>query len=328
MPRRTTRDRRRIAVELAEEHDGVVHRAHLRHVGVSRHDVRAELESGRWLRRGRHTLRILSVESTARAALWTAVWESGWGAVLDGAAALVAQGMTGFELSTIDVSLPKGSSVRRLEGVTPHERRELGSVMGSGLPRARPEVALIRAAQWARSDRQAALLICLPVQQRLVRPASVLGAWADVRRSPRRVLISSVIEDVCNGAHSLGELDFAALCRAYGLPAPLRQSVRLSSTGRVYLDVEWDGLVVEIDGGHHLAGLNPMDDALRANEVVLDGTPVLRLPVLGLRLQQDAFMAQVRRAVELYVLPRVAQGPRSAGHKRRGAGRWGSGEGA
>jgi hypothetical protein len=82
----------------------------------------------------------------------------------------------------------------------------------------------------------------------------------------------------------------------------------------VYLDVEWDGLVVEIDGGHHLAGLNPVDDALRANELVLDGTPVLRLPVLGLRLQPEAFMAQVRRAVERSVLPGAAQGPRLAGH--------------
>ena len=276
MPRRNPVDRHRLACELAADHDGVVHRADLRLLGVSRHDVRVELEAGRWLRWGRHTLRVLAVEATARAPLWTAVWESGWGAVLDGAAALVAQGMTGFEPATIDVALPKGATVHRMPGVTPHERRQLGPVMGSGLPRVRPELALVRAAQWARSDRQAALLVCLPVQQRLVRPDAVLAAWAGVLRSPRRTLIDSVIEDVCNGAHSLGELDFAGLCRAYGLPPPMRQSVRTSRSGRVYLDVEWEGLVVEIDGGLHLAGLNPMDDALRADEVVLDGTPVLR----------------------------------------------------
>lgn len=306
MPRRTAAERRRVAAEIAADHDGVAHRRDLRREGIPRHDVRVEVDAGRWVSQGRHTLRILTVEHRPRADLWTAVWESGWGAVLDGAAALIGQGLTGFDLSSIDVTLPKSSAVRRLEGVTPHLRRDLGPVMGSGLPRTRPEWALIRAAQWARSDRQAALLICLPVQQRLVRPADVLAAWAAVQHSPRRVLIDAVVRDVCDGAHSLGELDFATWCRAFGLPRPLRQSVRTSPTGRVYLDVEWDGLVIEIDGGHHLAGLNPIDDALRSNDVVLDGSPVLRLPVLGLRLQPEAFMAQVKRAVELYVLSDAA----------------------
>ena len=306
MPRRTPSERSRIGAALAADHGGVVHRADLRRLGVTRHEVRAEVEAGRWLRQGRHTVRILSVEASPRAAMWTAVWESGSGAVLDGATSLVAQGMTGFAPDTIDVALPKGSGVHRLPGVTPHLRRDIGPLIGSGLPRTRPESALIRAAQWARSDRQAALLVCLPVQQRLVRPADVLSAWGAVRRSRRRALIDSVIRDVCDGAHSLGELDFASWCRTYGLPPPRRQSVRISPTGRVYLDVEWDGLVVEIDGGHHLAGLNPVADALRANEVVLDGTPVLRLPVLGLRLQPHDFMAQVQRAIERYVQPGAA----------------------
>jgi very-short-patch-repair endonuclease len=76
--------------------------------------------------------------------------------------------------------------------------------------------------------------------------------------------------------------------------------VRTLPNGRVYLDVGWDevALVVEIDGGHHALALNPVDDALRQNDVVLAGQPVLRVPVLGLRLMPTEFMAQVVRGHE------------------------------
>ena len=91
----------------------------------------------------------------------------------------------------------------------------------------------------------------------------------------------------------MGDLDFAVMCRRRGLPEPRRQ-VLVEQSGRVYLDVEFDGgLVVEIDGGHHARALAPVDDALRQNSLTLTRRLVLRIPVLGLRLQQDAFMDQI-----------------------------------
>ena len=55
-------------------------------------------------------------------------------------------------------------------------------------------------------------------------------------------------EEHCS-LHSLGELDFARLCRERGLPEPTRQAVCKGPDGRVFLDVRWEcGLVVEIDG--------------------------------------------------------------------------------
>lgn len=155
----------------------------------------------------------------------------------------------------------------------------------------------------AGSDRQATLLVCLPVQQRLIAPARLMAAWRTVDRSPRRAMLDAVIGDVCDGAHSLGELDFGRWCQRYGLPQPRRQTLRVTERGRCYLDVEFDGLVVEIDGGHHLFGLSPVADALRANEFVLGADRVLRLPVLGLRVEPDAFMAQVARGLGLAAMP-------------------------
>ncbi len=292
-----------------------MHRAELLRFGVTRHDVRTEIEAGRWVSLGRHTVQAHTGEPTEAARLWRAVWESGSGALLDGPAALVAQGMTGFAVDIIDVSLPVGSTVRRVPGVRAQRRRALAPAFPVGVPRVRPEWAAIHAAQAARSDRAAALMLVLPIQQRLIDPRRLLEAWRSIRRSPRRVLIDGIIGDAVDGARSLGEVDFAALCRSRGLPPPKRQAVHQLPSGRAYLDAEWEaGLVVEIDGGHHGLALNPLDDAWRANEVVIEDRLVLRLPLLGLRLDAGRFMDQVARAHAVAAARhRSAAATRSAG---------------
>ncbi len=308
--------RARIATELAAIHGGVVHRRDLARAGVDRFGIRTEVAAGRWALAGRHTVVVGAPAPAGIGRGWQAVWESGSGAVLDGAAALLAAGLTGFEPAALDVWVPPRSTARPMPGVTLHRYRAAPWVRVGGLPRVVPEWATIHAAQWAVSDRQAALLVCLPVQQRLVPPDRLLAAWESVGRSPRREVLSAVIPDVCDGAQSLGELDFGRWCRRYRLPRPRRQTLRVLDRGRAsiaFLDVEFDGLVVEIDGAQHLFGLTPVEDALRANDLVLAGKErVLRLPVLGLRLAPDAFMAQVARGLGLPAMPNVREDARSA----------------
>lgn len=304
--RRVSRDeRRRRAAPLAQAHDGVVHRRDLRAAGVSKEDVRSEVAAGRWFLHGRHTLAVAAGPLSRRATLWRAVWESGGGAVLDGAAALEAAGLRGFQPVAIDVSVPRDNRHHLLDGVRLHRRTELPSSLMAGVPRVRPELAAVHAASWARSDREAALLLCLAVQQRLTTPERLLAAWRGGRRTgPRRAFLAHAVVDVCDGAQALGELDFARLCRRRGLPEPSRQSVVTGHGGRLYLDARWRqiGLVVEIDGGHHQWALNPVADALRQNDLVADGEVVLRIPVLGLRLEPERFMDQVGRAYEQLTL--------------------------
>lgn len=294
-------ERTRAARAVAALHEGVAHRAELRDVGVTRADVRTEVCAGRWALAGKHTVVIGTGPLTDDARHWQAVWESGSGAVLDGASALIASGLTGFAPHRVDVSMPRNNRRHAVAGVVRHLRSAMPPTVQVGVPRVKPEWAAIHAAQWAVSDRQAALLLCLPVQQRLIPTVRLLRAWqASPRGGRRHALIDVIVRDVCDGVHSLGELDFARLCRDRGLPAPSRQVVRSLPGGRVYLDAGWQGigLVVEIDGGHHALALNPIDDALRQNDVVLSGDRVLRIPVLGLRLHPDAFMDQVVRAHE------------------------------
>ena len=289
------------ASAVAVDHDGVAHRQSLRMVGVNRAEVRSEMRAGRWQSLGTHTVQIGNGGLSPLALHWRAVWESGSGAALDGAAALAASGLTGFDPDHIDVSLPHQCRGRRVEGVVIHRRRTMPPIRQAGLPRVCSEVALVHAMGWARTDRTAALLLCMVVQQRLVRPDGLLQAWSSRRRwmpEPRRGLVDHLIGDVVNGAQSLGELDLVECLRTRGLPEPDRQIVRTPPSGRIYLDLGWEaiGLFVEVDGGHHALSLNPVADALRQNDVVLGAAIVLRVPVMGLRLDAAAFITQIERA--------------------------------
>ena len=84
-------------------------------------------------------------------------------------------------------------------------------------------MAGVRAALWARSDKQASLLLTMAVQQGLT-TAERLGAQAlSVKRDRRRILVTTVIADLLGGVRSLGEHEFARECRSRGIPEPSRQ---------------------------------------------------------------------------------------------------------
>lgn len=294
----STTTRRRHAESVAAEYGGVLSRALLAGFGVDDAMVRREVAADRWALHGRRTVAMTRAEPTALARRWRAVWEVGTRiAVVDGVSALRHAGMTGFEDSGVHVSVPHRVTTRPHEGVTVHKvgRRHPTDVIGAGLPRARVAVAAIRGAHWAVSDRQAALILCLPVQQRLCTGQQLVEATTRIRGRTRRAFISAVVGDIAAGAQSLGELDVVAACRRRGLPEPDLQELRQLPTGRVYLDLRWRRarLVVEVDGAGHGWGLAPLDDALRQNAVVLGDDLVLRVPVLGWRLTPDAYLDQI-----------------------------------
>lgn len=290
---------RRLRAEIAaEEYGGVLSRALLRATDVDDAMVRREVSADRWAVHGARTVAMTRGPLGPLARRWSAVWEVGERiAVVDGVSALHHAGMVGYVDELVHVSVPHTVSVRRREGIA---TRKVGTRLPSdaalpGLPRSRPAVAAVRAAHWAVSDRQAALLLVLPVQQRLCTGGQLVEAVAEVRGRNRRAFVAAVAAEVADGAHSLGELDVVDACRRRGLPPPDRQVVRRLPCGRAYLDVRWDRarLVVEVDGAGHAWGLAPSDDALRQNAVVLGEDLVLRVPVLGWRLQREAYLDQI-----------------------------------
>ncbi|MGC1208992.1 MAG: hypothetical protein WA880_13640 [Ornithinimicrobium sp.] len=296
---------------IADNHGGLATRGMLHAEGLTVSFVRAQERAGRWTRLGRHTLGISCAVPDVEGSRWLAVWESGPRAFLDGVSALQAAGLTGWAEKAIHVTVVAGNRVHPRPGVRIHRLDPAGGVIRAGIPRSVPEVAAIRAAQWAASDRAAATLLAMTMQQGLAHPQRLSDRWATVRRSPRRALLDKVILDVCRGAQSLGELDFAVLCRKRGLPEPTRQVLRTGRRGRIYLDVAWEdlGVHVEIDGAQHTQGLNSVDDAVRQNDLAAKGTVNLRIPVLGLRLTPDVFLDQVALALDRATAERGPLGP-------------------
>lgn len=291
----------RAAVEavtrLAVSQDGVLSRAQARALGWDRWAVAHQVAAGRWRSYGDQGIAVHQMPLTFRARCRISVWEAGDSAVLDGSSSLTWSGMLNFE-DGIHVIVPWPGKARRWNGSNVHPSRLWTPddfVTRSGLRCTRPEVAAIRAGMWARSNRAAATVMAMAVQQRVAGGHALLLEAKRLNRHKRRPLILAVAKDIAEGAQALSELDFAKLCRRRDLPEPTRQQVRHGLRGRVYLDVTWEDLkvVVEVEGAHHDAPENAIDDALRQNALTIDLLGVLRIPVLGLRTCPDLFMAQV-----------------------------------
>ncbi|UAL30658.1 hypothetical protein K8W59_03840 [Nocardioides rotundus] len=304
MPQQTRYDDPRLirARSLAADQGGVTGQRQLLRLGIPRWLIRAEVSAHRWQRISDQVVCLHNTELTPLGHAWAAVLQGGPRARLDGASALIAAGLKNFEVDRIRVSVPRGARVRRTRLYDIRQTRRWRAEdlhPGSGIPRARPAVAAVHAALWARSNRQADLLLTMPVQQGLVLPSDLAAQLLLVRRHRRRTALQETVLELVGGIRSLNELDVVRGCRARGIPEPDKQVLRRTPNGTYYLDLRWNdfGVSLEIDGIQHAWVENLVADALRHNAVALEGDLVLRLPVMGMRACPDAFFEQLELAL-------------------------------
>jgi len=292
----------RSARRVADAQDGIVSRRQLYALGVTRWQVVANLRARRWQRIGDQSVCVHTGALSVRAEHWAAVFQGGPRAQLDGASALIEAGLQRFTVDRARVSVPRGAKVRRNRRFDIRQTRRWSSddLVGTGVPRTPPAVAAVRAALWARSDRQAALVMTMAVQQGITTAEAIGTELLRIRRDRRRLLLHAVVNELLDGVRALGELDIGRELARRGLPRPTRQEVRRDPRGRYFLDLSWPEwrVVVEVDGIHHAWAENVVGDALRQNSIALDGDVVLRVPLLGLRLEPDEFFRQIRQALE------------------------------
>jgi hypothetical protein len=246
--------------------------------------------------------------------MWAAVLLGGPGAALSGDWALRAAGLPVSTAGPLQVAVPAERRVatRRLQArdqepllVRPHRVARPASLVH---PAARPSrlrvaPAALHAASWAASGRAAEWRLASVVQQRLVTPAALRTALADMVALPRRTLLQRVLADVELGAHAQTELDLLVLLRRHRLPRPDCMQLAVRDTGLRYLDAWWERqrVAAQVDGAHHREAAAWDADVLRANEVVVaaraDRILLLRLTGGNLRHDEAAVARQLRLAL-------------------------------
>ena len=166
--------------------------------------------------------------------------------------------------------------------------------------RTSPHVATAHAGSWARTDREALFVVISSLQQRLTSPVHLREAVAQMPCLRRRALILDAVADYANGAQSLNERDFAALCRRFHVPEPERQTLVRDAKGKVRaIDARFRAasgreIRVEIEGLHHLDPAQYFADVDRHNDLALtDPATSLRITTWHLRHDPVPFMTNL-----------------------------------
>jgi hypothetical protein len=134
-------------------------------------------------------------------------------------------------------------SITRMRGLEERVQWNLGP------PRVRYDGALIDVAADAPSDLDAVAALADACGSRRTTAARLLRTLEQRQRLRRRTWIEGVLDDVAQGTCSVLERGFLDLVeRPHGLPAGRRQASHRHAGSTVYRDVDYDGLVVELDG--------------------------------------------------------------------------------
>jgi hypothetical protein len=285
---------------FAQDQAGLISRKQLRALGVGADYVRNQIRAGRWQSWGRRVVALTTGPLSPEQVKWLAVLDGGPDCVLAGLNALERYGLTGFPSDRVQTAVPKDGSPTRHDLFVRRECRRLhaGAVHpGKRPPTMRLDVAIVDALQTMTSPLRGCALLAALVQQRIVRPESLRGPLLDAPTLRHRRTYLRVAGDIEGGAHSLTEIDFIRLAREAGIDRPIGQAVRIDRHGRRrYVDAEFRGFFVEVDGAVHLRPLAWWDDMFRQNDLVLSDKPVLRYPSVGIYLRRRDVVVQLRAA--------------------------------
>lgn len=285
---------------LAAQQRGLLTMPQLADAGFRRRDVHLRIARGEW-RRVTDAVIVLQALAPDRA---TTLWAASLHfhrAALAGSSALEILGLPAPVDGRIHILSPRQGLQPPFPGCVVHYRRDF--VPAARQPdRAAVPDAVAQSLRWALTDRQGVFHAVWALQRSLLTLEELQSAVMAQSPSPGTTAMKRRLALLVPGAHSLAEVDFARECVRRGLPTPVRQQQRRDARGRLrYTDCEFKvqgrTVVVEIDGLGHLETSVHLDDQWRANELMLQGAPVFRVPALALRLDPNAVFEQLGRAL-------------------------------
>lgn len=269
--------------------------------------ARRSVQLQEWQRPANHVYVMGRAPLTTEQSMWAALLHGGAEARLAGRAALVLHGWNQPVTRPIDVVMARRLTRSRTpDWIRLHRPIELA---GPSQEPARVDVhtAVIQAAGWAGSDRQAMFIVLSCLQQRLVSADRLLQRlWPHCRR---RTLIADLASEFLHGITSVNERDFAALCAGWGLPEPVRQSRVYDASGVLRaIDAEFrlrDGRLrrVEIEGMHHFEPTNFFADVDRHNALIVQGDVYLRVVSYTVKYEPGRLRPILTRWLEREDLP-------------------------
>ncbi len=270
---------------------GLVTRRQLRRLGLNHHYVDTQLDAGRWQEISSTVLATTTGELSRTQLMWAGVLHAGPRSALGGLTALERHGLQSWHRDEITVLVPKSHNLEPLAGVRFVETRRPTQLLTSSKPLStwRVEPAALLWAGYQPVTRSSYGLLAACVQQGLSTPYRLDGWITRMRPLRRAKPFRRLLGELAAGTQSVAERDVLTTCDTFGLPRPRRQTRRKDSAGRWrFTDAEWrlpDGRVVvlEVDGGFHMAVEHWSADIERHRQLVATGVIVVRCTAIELR---------------------------------------------
>ena len=263
------------------EQSGVMSRTQAQANGLTDSDVRRLLRRREWVKVHPGVYVNHTGELTWLQRAWAAVLFA-WPAALSHESALrAADGPGKHKEDVIHVAVGRDRRIAAPAQVCIHRMTHVHdrTQWNLGPPRVRYEEAALDVAIGSSTDLAALGVLASAVQSRRTTAARMRSRLDIRKRTPRRVWLEGVLEDVATGACSVLEHGYLnRVERAHGLPRAERQRRANATLGVVYRDVEYDTFVVELDGRlFHDTAAQRDRDIDRDLDAAVDGRPTIRL---------------------------------------------------